>query len=102
MIRSRATVPDARGSRSGAVGSSRARRRGDFCLVSSAVKNCEPGTADFRRQRKACYTSRILRQEFASLRSRLPTLWSRSYYAGTIGRFNRKALAGFLELQGKL
>jgi hypothetical protein len=56
MIRSRATFPDARGSRSGAVGSPRARRRGDFCLVSSAVKNCEPGTADFRRQRKACYS----------------------------------------------
>jgi putative transposase len=31
------------------------------------------------------YTSRVLRGEFASLRSRLPTLWSRSYYAGSVG-----------------
>ena len=31
------------------------------------------------------YTSRVLRQEFAMLRSRLPTLWSRSYYCGTVG-----------------
>ena len=31
------------------------------------------------------YTSRVLRQEYPSLRSRLPTLWSRSYYAGTVG-----------------
>jgi putative transposase len=31
------------------------------------------------------YRSRMLRQEFAQLRSRLPTLWSRSYYAGTGG-----------------
>ena len=29
------------------------------------------------------YTSRILRQEFGLLRSRLSTLWSRSYYAGS-------------------
>jgi len=32
------------------------------------------------------FTSRILRREFSSLRSRLPTLWSRSYYAGTVGQ----------------
>ena len=31
------------------------------------------------------YTSRVLRQEFPGLRSRLPTLWSRSYYAGSVG-----------------
>src|SRR5262245_15685285 len=28
------------------------------------------------------YTSRVLRQEHPALRSRLPTLWSRSYFAG--------------------
>jgi putative transposase len=28
-------------------------------------------------------TSRVLRQEFRHLRSRLPTLWSRSYFAAT-------------------
>jgi putative transposase len=31
------------------------------------------------------YTSRTLREEFPALRSRLPTLWSRSYYAGSVG-----------------
>lgn len=45
MIRSRATFPDARGSRSGAVCSPRARRRGDFCLVSSAIPLCTGMTA---------------------------------------------------------
>src|ERR687886_706831 len=30
------------------------------------------------------YTSRMLRQEFPHLRSRLPSLWTRSYYAGTV------------------
>jgi len=31
------------------------------------------------------YTSHVLRQEFPSLRNRLPSLWSRSYYVGTAG-----------------
>jgi len=31
------------------------------------------------------YTSRILRQEFRHLRSQLPSLWSRSYYIGSVG-----------------
>src|SRR5512135_3532685 len=31
------------------------------------------------------FTSRVLRQEHPSLRSRLPTLWSRSYFAASIG-----------------
>ena len=31
------------------------------------------------------YTSRVLREEFPPLRSRLPTLWSRNYYAGSVG-----------------
>jgi putative transposase len=47
-------------------------------------------------------TSHALRQEFPSLRSRLPTLWSRSYYAGTIGQLDQKAMSGFLDVQGKL
>jgi len=31
------------------------------------------------------YTSRILRQEFPHLKSRLPALWSKSYYCGSAG-----------------
>ena len=34
------------------------------------------------------YSSRILRQEFSSLRSRLPTLWTRSYYVDSVGKLN--------------
>ncbi len=37
MIGSRVIVPDARGSRSRAAASPRARRRGDLCLVSSTI-----------------------------------------------------------------
>ena len=45
------------------------------------------------------YTSRILRQEFPSLRSRLPTLWSRSYYAGAIGHVSEKTVKAYIENQ---
>ncbi len=31
------------------------------------------------------YTSRILRQEFPDLKSRMPSLWSRSYYVASAG-----------------
>jgi len=45
------------------------------------------------------YTSRMLRKEFASLRSRLPTLWSRSYYAGTIGHVSEETIKEYIESQ---
>lgn len=45
------------------------------------------------------YTSRILRREFASLRSRLPTLWSRSYYAGTVGHVSEETVRKYIESQ---
>src|SRR5215471_18662466 len=37
-------------------------------------------------------TSRFLRQEFPRLRSRLPTLWSRSYFAATVGAVTEAAV----------
>jgi len=45
------------------------------------------------------YTSRILRKEFASLKSRLPTLWSRSYYAGSVGHVSDETVRKYIEAQ---
>lgn len=45
------------------------------------------------------YTSRILRSEFRHLRSRLPTLWSRSYYAGTVGHVSEATVRRYVESQ---
>jgi putative transposase len=48
------------------------------------------------------FTSRVLRQEFASLRSRLPTLWSRSYFAGSIGHVSVATIERYIaERKGK-
>jgi putative transposase len=48
------------------------------------------------------YTSHVLRDEFPSLRSRLPTLWSRSYYAGSVGHVSAATVERYIaEQKGK-
>ena len=42
-------------------------------------------------------TRRVLRQEFASLRSRLPTLWSRRDVAATVGAVWENTSRGYVE-----
>lgn len=44
-------------------------------------------------------TSHDLRSEFPSLRSRLPTLWSRSYYAGSCGAVTEVSIRRYIESQ---
>ena len=44
-------------------------------------------------------SSRVLRQEFPKLRSRLPTLWSRSYYAGSVGAVSEAVVRRYIEAQ---
>jgi putative transposase len=44
-------------------------------------------------------SSRILREEFAHLKSRLPTLWSRSYYAGTVGHVSESTVKKYIAKQ---
>ena len=44
-------------------------------------------------------SSRILRQEFPHLTSRLPTLWSRSYYAATVGHVSESTVKKYIENQ---
>ena len=44
-------------------------------------------------------TSRVWRQEFPSLRSRLPTLWRRSDFAATVGAVSEKTIRDYIEAQ---
>lgn len=44
-------------------------------------------------------SSRVLRQEFPFLRSRLPTLWSRSYFAATVGAVSETTIRRYIENQ---
>jgi len=45
------------------------------------------------------FTSRMLRLKYPDLRSRLPSLWSRSYYIGTIGQVSEKTVIAYIEAQ---
>ena len=45
------------------------------------------------------YTSNVLRREFPEIRSRLPTLWSRSYFIGSVGSVTVAANQHYIESQ---
>jgi len=45
------------------------------------------------------FTSRILRQNYPKLRSRLPSLWSRSYFIGPVGHVSEKTIKHYIENQ---
>ena len=45
------------------------------------------------------YTSRMLRQKFPQLCSRLPSMWSRSYYVGSIGHVSDETVKRYIGMQ---
>lgn len=45
------------------------------------------------------YTSKLLRQEFPSLKSRLPSLWTRSYYCESVGHISEETVQKYIEDQ---
>jgi putative transposase len=44
-------------------------------------------------------TSRVLRKEFPSLRSRVPTVWTRSYYCESVGHISAETVERYIEEQ---
>ena len=47
------------------------------------------------------YTSRILRSEFKELRTKIPTLWTRSYYCESCGHISEETVKKYIEDQKK-
>lgn len=45
------------------------------------------------------YTSRVLRKEFPKLKSRIPTLWTRSYYCESIGHISEETVKKYINDQ---
>jgi putative transposase len=45
------------------------------------------------------YTSHVLRARYPSLKSRLPSLWSRSYYAASVGTVSEATVRCYIEAQ---
>ena len=44
-------------------------------------------------------TSRVLRAEFPHLKSRLPTLWSRSFFVATVGAMPAETVQRYIDTQ---
>ncbi len=45
------------------------------------------------------HTSRVLREEFSFLKSRLPSLWTRSYYVESVGHISEETIRKYIEDQ---
>lgn len=45
------------------------------------------------------YTAFVLRDEFPELQSRLPNMWTRSYYVGTAGNVSAQAIQRYIDAQ---
>ncbi len=67
--------------------------------VSLLIK-CDPqyGIHKVVKQLKG-YTSKVLRDEFKSLKSRLPTLWTNSYFVTTVGTVQLDVIKKYIEEQ---
>jgi putative transposase len=61
---------------------------------------CEPSDApQFLVGQFKGYSSRILRDEFPELKSKLPTLWTRSYFAESVGHISEATIKKYIEEQ---
>jgi putative transposase len=45
------------------------------------------------------YTSRMLREKFSFLKTKLPTLWTRSYYCESVGHISEATIKRYIEEQ---
>ena len=45
------------------------------------------------------YTSRILKQEYPYLRTKMPTLWTNSYFVSTVGGASLEVMKQYIENQ---
>ena len=45
------------------------------------------------------YTSKVLRKEFKDLRTKIPTLWTNSYFVSTVGGTKLESVKKYMEMQ---
>ena len=63
------------------------------------VKSKPTYSPHFLIQQFKGYSSRILREEFTELRSRLPSLWTRSYFCESVGCISADTIIRYIENQ---
>lgn len=63
------------------------------------VKTNPTNSPHFIVQQLKGYTSRSLREEFPHLKSKLPSLWTRSYYCESVGHISEETIRKYIEDQ---
>lgn len=63
------------------------------------VKTVPTNSPHFIVQQLKGYTSRVLREEFPFLKSRLPSLWTRSYYCESVGHISEETIRKYIDDQ---
>ncbi|WP_425551026.1 IS200/IS605 family transposase [Actinoallomurus oryzae] len=67
--------------------------------VRLSVKACPKSSPSYVANQFKAFTSHHLRAEFSHLRTRLPTLWSRSYFVATVGAVSAETVQWYIETQ---
>lgn len=63
------------------------------------VKHDPKASASYVANQFKGHTSRVLREEFPHLRSKLPTLWSSSYFAASVGAVSADTVQRYIDTQ---
>jgi putative transposase len=63
------------------------------------VKSSPTVSPHFIVQQLKGYTSRMIREEFPHMKSRLPSLWTRSYYCESVGHISVATVRKYIEEQ---
>ncbi|UUU25026.1 IS200/IS605 family transposase [Streptomyces sp. DSM 40750] len=63
------------------------------------VKHDAKSPASYIANQFKGFTSRVLREEFPHLRSKLPTLWSSSYFAASVGAVSAGTVQQYIDTQ---
>lgn len=63
------------------------------------VKHDPKSSASYVANQFKGFTSRVLREEFPHLKSRLPTLWSSSYFAASVGSVSAETVRRYIDTQ---
>ncbi|WP_033319620.1 IS200/IS605 family transposase [Streptomyces yerevanensis] len=65
------------------------------------VKHDPKSSASYVANQFKGFTSRVLRSEFPHLKSRMPTLWSSSYFAASVGSVSAATVEKYINTQGE-
>lgn len=63
------------------------------------VKHDPKSSASYVANQFKGFTSRVLREEFPHLKSRMPTLWSSSYFAASLGAVSAATVEKYISTQ---